>query len=175
MFSNVLNLVLIQSLHSPAHSAHVGRIRTTVKTNRPFTLLLTPLLSNRTLCRVTLGFSMVHLAIVSLGLPSWPCPLRHGLGLPCPGCGLTRAIKALSVGDWQQAMAIHAFAPLAVVVLILMGYVSIAPAKHWQWIIKYCRLAEQKTHLSAAIITLFVAYWLIRLVFFREAFYYWVL
>lgn len=137
---------------------------------RPFTLLAL-LLSNRTLCRAITGFSIVHLAIVSLGLPSWPCPLRHGLGLPCPGCGLTRAIKALGMGNWQQAMAIHAFAPLAAIVLILMGYISIAPVSHWRWTLRHCRLAEQKTHLSTLVIILFIVYWLIRLLFFREAFY----
>ncbi len=146
-----------------------------MKTVRPFTPVLTPLLSNRTLCRAITGFSVVHLAIVSLGLPSWPCPIRHGLGLPCPGCGLTRAIKALGAGDWQQAMVIHAFAPLAAVVLILIGYISIAPVSHWRWILQRCKLAEQKTGLSALVVVLFIVYWLIRLLFFREAFYHWVL
>lgn len=117
----------------------------------------------------------MHLAIVSLGLPSWPCPIRYGLGLPCPGCGLTRAIKALGIGHWQQAIAIHAFAPLAVIVLILIGYISVAPANHWQWILQRCRLAEQNTGLSFLIIVFFIVYWLIRLLFFRKAFYYWVL
>ncbi len=117
----------------------------------------------------------MHLEIVSLGLPSWPCPIRYGLGIPCPGCGLTRALKALGAGDWQQAMVIHAFAPLAAVMLILIGYISIAPVSHWQWILQRCRLAEQKTGLSTLMIVLFIVYWLIRLLFFREAFYHWVL
>jgi Protein of unknown function (DUF2752) len=95
--------------------------------------------------------------------------------MPCPGCGLTRALKALGAGDWQQAMVIHAFAPLAAIVLILIGYSSIAPVKHWQWILQRCRVAEQKTGLSVVMMVLFIAYWLIRLLFFREAFYHWVL
>jgi hypothetical protein len=72
-------------------------------------------------------------------------------------------------------MVIHAFAPLAAIVLILIGYISIAPAKHWQWILQRCRVAEQTTGLSVVMMVLFVVYWLIRLLFFREAFYHWVL
>jgi Protein of unknown function (DUF2752) len=114
---------------------------------------------------------MMHLAITLLGLPSWPCPIRYGLGFPCPGCGLTRAIKALVTGDWQQAIAIHAFAPLAATALGLMAYVSIAPVSHWEWVLQRCRLAEQKTGLPIFITALFVVYWVVRLLFFRKVFY----
>ena len=146
-----------------------------MKTVRFFPPVLTPLLSNKKLCRAIAGFSIMHLAIVSLGLPSWPCPIRYGLGFPCPGCGLTRAIKALGMGNWQRSVATHAFAPLAALVLILIGYVSIAPVSHWDWILQRCRQIEQKTGLSVLFIMLFMVYWLVRLLFFRKAFYHWVL
>jgi hypothetical protein len=140
-----------------------------------FTPILTPLLSNQFLCRAIAGAAAVHLSLVALGLPSWPCPIRHGLGVPCPGCGLTRAIKALAVGHWQQAIEIHAFAPLAAAVVTLIGYVSLAPAGHRRWILRHCTQIEQKTGLSVIVVTLFILYWFIRLLLFREAFYHWVL
>ncbi|WP_404785531.1 DUF2752 domain-containing protein [Altericista sp. CCNU0014] len=139
------------------------------------TPILTPLLSNQPLCRAIAGASAVHLSLTALGLPSWPCPLRYGLGVPCPGCGLTRAIKSLAVGHWQQAMTVHAFAPLALIVVMSVGYASLAPVNHRRWIVRHCLQVERKTSLSFILTTLFLAYWLIRLSFFREAFYYLVL
>jgi hypothetical protein len=40
------------------------------------------------------------------------CPL-HWAGLPCPGCGMSRAFCALSHGDWRGAVAYNALAPPA--------------------------------------------------------------
>lgn len=142
-----------------------------MKAIRFFTPILTPLLGNQLLCRAIAGAAAVHLSLVALGLPSWPCPIRHGLGLPCPGCGLTRAIKALAVGNWQRAIEIHAFAPLAVVAVALIGYASVAPARQRRWLIRYCRQVEQKTGLSLILTTLFMLYWLLRWLLFRNAFY----
>ena len=31
------------------------------------------------------------------------CPVRHLLGIECPGCGGTRAFAALLVGHWREA------------------------------------------------------------------------
>jgi hypothetical protein len=142
-----------------------------VKAIRFSTPILAPLLSNRTLCRAIAGIAAVHLSLVALGLPSWPCPIRHGLGVPCPSCGLTRAIQALVVGNWQQAIAIHAFAPLAVIAVVLIGYAGVAPAGQRWRIIRYCRQVEQKTGLSILLVTLFLLYWLLRWFLFRTAFY----
>jgi hypothetical protein len=146
-----------------------------VKAVRRFTPILTPLLSNRPLCRAIAGASVIHLGLVSLHLPSWPCPLRHGLGMPCPGCGLTRGMMALMRGHWHQAIEIHAFAPLAIAVVAIIGYVSIAPAGHWRWMVQHCQHIERKTGASAALVTLFILYWLTRLFLFRKAFYHLVL
>lgn len=139
------------------------------------TPILAPLLQNRSLCRAVTGAAAVHLTLVSLSLPSWPCPIRHGLGIPCPGCGLTRAIKSLATGHWQQAFLLHAFAPLALAVIALMVYVSFAPTRHRHWIVRRCGQMEHKTGISAFFLVLFMVYWLIRLLLFREAFYHWVL
>ncbi len=41
------------------------------------------------------------------------CLTRRVLGLPCPGCGLTRAISRLLQGELARALALHPLAPLA--------------------------------------------------------------
>ncbi|HEY9640096.1 MAG TPA: DUF2752 domain-containing protein [Coleofasciculaceae cyanobacterium] len=44
-----------------------------------------------------------------LTLSFWGCPLLRWTGIPCPGWGLTRSFMAVARGDWQQAIAFHAF------------------------------------------------------------------
>ncbi len=41
------------------------------------------------------------------------CLTRRVLGLPCPGCGLTRAVSHLLHGEWARALSLHPLAPLA--------------------------------------------------------------
>lgn len=52
--------------------------------------------------------------IVSFRLPF--CPLASVFGVPCPGCGLTRATLALAHGELRHALQLHplvlALAPL---------------------------------------------------------------
>lgn len=48
------------------------------------------------------------------------CGFRWLTGLPCPLCGMTRALASLLHGEWREAIALHALSPLA---LILFGSV----------------------------------------------------
>ena len=51
-----------------------------------------------------------------VGLPSGAgytiCAFRRITGIPCPGCGLTRAMAALARGELLLALHFHPFAPL---------------------------------------------------------------
>jgi uncharacterized protein DUF2752 len=40
------------------------------------------------------------------------CAFRRLTGIPCPGCGLTRAMAALARGELLLALHFHPFAPL---------------------------------------------------------------
>jgi len=42
-----------------------------------------------------------------LALGVWRCPVAELLGVPCPGCGLTRAALALVAGDVAGALRLH--------------------------------------------------------------------
>jgi hypothetical protein len=57
----------------------------------------------RTLVVATLA--AMFALIVALRLPF--CPLASMLGVPCPGCGLTRATLALAHGELKHAHELH--------------------------------------------------------------------
>jgi hypothetical protein len=48
------------------------------------------------------------------------CPLRRFAGLPCPGCGMTRAFAHLAKGEWSAAVRDHPLAPLLAAELALL-------------------------------------------------------
>jgi hypothetical protein len=50
-----------------------------------------------------------------------PCLFRSLTGLPCPTCGTTRAVVALSHLDLTRALALNPLATAAVVVFLLGG------------------------------------------------------
>jgi hypothetical protein len=49
------------------------------------------------------------------------CPIRKVLGIPCPSCGMTRSLISLVRGDWLGSLQYHAFGPLLLGGLILLG------------------------------------------------------
>lgn len=64
--------------------------------------------------RLTLGLSVVGVVSFAL-LQGWlACPFAALLGIPCPGCGLTRATLRLLGGDLGGAAREHPLAPLLV-------------------------------------------------------------
>src|SRR5262245_14650085 len=56
----------------------------------------------------------VALWLLVAGLAWWRCPIAELLGVPCPGCGLTRAALALATGDVARALSLHPLSPIAV-------------------------------------------------------------
>jgi hypothetical protein len=46
------------------------------------------------------------------------CPMAGLFGLPCPGCGMSRATRLVLAGRWSDAWALH---PLVFVILPLLA------------------------------------------------------
>jgi hypothetical protein len=72
--------------------------------------------------------ALLAVAAALFGIAIWTdfplCPIAGSLGVPCPGCGLTRATLALLHGDWQAALRLH---PLIWLLLpLFVAFVAIA-------------------------------------------------
>lgn len=109
------------------------------------------------------GIGVLQCAVTFYGISGWQCPFLHGLGVPCPGCGLSRAAAALFRGDWQQSLHLHAFAPLALVALLLIALGALLPARQRRALVGAVAAVERRSGLGAALLIVLIAYWLIRL------------
>lgn len=134
-------------------------------------LLLSSLVKQRKTCLAISGFVGLHLMFVMLQLPSWQCPIRAVLGIPCPGCGLSRSIAALLRGDWQRSLEIHAFAPVAIALIVLIITASLLPTASRRKLSHSLEQFERQTGMSAIGLSSFLGYWLIRLLFFTKQLY----
>jgi Protein of unknown function (DUF2752) len=70
---------------------------------------------------------LVAVAAVWPILPAHPplaCPLRSATGIPCPFCGMTRAVVAAAHGDVVGSLR---FNPAGILVLALAAYVIFRP------------------------------------------------
>ena len=59
---------------------------------------------------------VVVLALGLVGILLWTdsnlCLIKNTTGIPCPGCGLTRATFAMMTGNWAEVWHYHPLAPL---------------------------------------------------------------
>jgi hypothetical protein len=73
------------------------------------------------------GLAVLGFAFAAFGPPF--CPTALLFGIPCPGCGLTRATVAMLQGDFGAALHLHPLSPVLVPVfggamaLVLFDYV----------------------------------------------------
>lgn len=82
-----------------------------------------------------LGFVMVLVALgLGLGRALFPpCPFHLLTGLDCPGCGSTRALRALLHGRFLQAMDFNLLTIPALLILALGFSQHVSPATQAMW------------------------------------------
>ena len=72
-------------------------------------------------------FAVLFLFVRVTGIPVWkfllPCPFHALTGAYCPGCGGTRAVRALFAGKWLRSFVLHPFVPYAA---LLSGWFMIS-------------------------------------------------
>jgi Protein of unknown function (DUF2752) len=135
-----------------------------------FVPLVAPMLRNRKLMLVITGAAALQLGLTSLKFAGWQCPLLRFFGVPCPGCGLTRATIFLFKGDWQRSLAFHAFAPAFVLVFALMVSAIILPHLARDKVINFTDTIERRTGITVILLLGLIIYWLARLLILQSAF-----
>jgi hypothetical protein len=135
-----------------------------------FAPVLSPVLRDRKWVWAISGAAVLQLGLTSLKFPGWQCPVLHLLGIPCPGCGLTRATVLLFQGDWRQSIAFHAFAPVLVIALLLVAGTAILPQRPRERIVAIAESIECSTGISNLLLIGLIVYWLARLLILQSAF-----
>jgi len=128
-----------------------------------FTPVLAPLLQNRWLIFIFAAFGMAQLLLVFFELTGWQCPIYATLGVICPGCGMTTAITLLLRGHWQLAVQTHAFAPVILIVLIMMLVSMGLGSAYLRKFSAGVERLERKSGITAILLLSMVAYWLLRI------------
>lgn len=95
--------------------------------------------------------------IILLVYLAFGCPIRLATGVPCPGCGMSRAVASLLIFSWGGAFYYH---PL----------VFMLPLFLWAVAGRGGVMAKPRVRLAAlgGMAALFVAVWLLRLLVFRS-------
>lgn len=135
-----------------------------------FPSVLSPILLDRRLSSIISGVALLQVGLALFHVPGWQCPLFNALGIPCPGCGMTRATLFLVHGEWKQALLMHAFAPALIFGLALITVSAIAPKPLVRRLAGRTETVERYTGLTTLLLTGLVLYWLARLLIFQSAF-----
>ena len=131
---------------------------------------ISPVLRDRKFTVALAGATGLHIALASLSLPSWECPFFRATGIPCPGCGLSRATVLFLKGDVAASFRFHAFAPIFLIAIFALILSVLLPKSIIQPAIAQAELIERKTGLTVLILGGLILYWLARLLFLQAAF-----
>lgn len=101
--------------------------------------------------------SAVAAAVALLYLSGIGCPIRFLFGIPCPGCGVTRACEAALRGNFEEAFRWHPLFPIAI-----PGFIYIAVGEY-----PLFGSAKRETVFCLIFAMLFIVIYLIR-AFFAE-------
>ena len=128
------------------------------------------LLRDRRVALVVTAVAAAQLASVAAGVGGWPCPIRSLTGVPCPGCGLTRATVALVRGEWRESLAAHAFAPLLLAAVVAAAVAAMLPEARREAFAALLVRAERRTKMAFLLPAALLLYWSVRLLFLPGAF-----
>lgn len=88
--------------------------------------ILTEIIKNIKEYYIFIVIIVVYLLAFYLLDPHGPnCLVKRTIGIPCPGCGMTRAVYYLSLFDFKQALYFHPLVflmPFIILTLLLKGY-----------------------------------------------------
>jgi hypothetical protein len=126
--------------------------------------VLAPLLAERRWALLVFVVGAIQTVLTIYGCGSWPCPMRTIVGLPCPGCGLSRGLVNLLNGQWQAAIDHHLFSPILFAVLLVLGIGSCLPHAAHGRLVRSIRFAERRTGISFIFLSGMFVIWVLRIV-----------
>ena len=121
------------------------------------------LISDRRTAAIIVGAGLLHIGMSIAGFSLWTCPFRAATGVPCPGCGLTRATLELLRGDLTSSLQTHAFAPIFLGALAFMLVTLFLPERYRRSLLSALRHCEVRTGLTTWILFGLMLYWALRL------------
>jgi hypothetical protein len=127
--------------------------------------IFSSLMRNRNAAIAICLIGMAQVGLVALGLKGWLCPFLFVTGCPCPGCGLSRAAVAWLRGEWRFSLTLHAFAPILLAAISLLGFSCLLPAPLHHKLCGVIEKIERRTGFTAILLVGLLVYWLIRLFF----------
>ncbi len=130
-----------------------------------FPALVAGVIEDRRQTRALAALLVASLAANVLGASGWRCPIRAALGVPCPGCGLSRGAIELLSGHLSTALAWHPLAPVALAAAILLVVAALLPAPALRRLAVAVRHLEESAPLDPLVVTALLAVWALRLAF----------
>ena len=118
--------------------------------------MLSPL-RKQFLCAITIIIAYASIKLIPCRLNSVPiCPFYHLTGIPCPGCGLTRATIAILNGEFHNALLLN---PLSFLVdcclIIYLLWFSIDAIRNRDTINALLKKNMEKKILNACVVDCF--------------------
>jgi hypothetical protein len=109
-------------------------------------------------------------ALIVAGLP-WRCAFRQVTGLPCPTCGMTRAIRLALQGDFRAATQMHPLWFVVVPACVALGIAEMAGYRRsgrWGTVIERRAVLWVVGAIALALVVVWIARlegasWLVRL------------
>jgi hypothetical protein len=125
--------------------------------------LFAPFLRERKLAGILSGVAFIQLGLVLMGFNGWPCPIKAVLGIPCPGCGMSRALVLLLKGQFTESVQWHPFAPLFLAGIFLLFLATLLPSRWGQKLAQMIAAIERRTGLMAFLLLGLMLWWAARL------------
>ena len=148
----------MESVHGGGMSRPVVRLR-----SQFFSPLLAPMMENRRIASLIIGSAVLILCTTLLGVHIWTCPIQAAIGIPCPGCGLSRAMALLIQGDWHASFLMHAFAPVFLLGFVFLGTSIVMPRGFHGRFVKIIAKWERRLGIIPFVLLCALTYWILRL------------
>lgn len=91
------------------------------------------------------------------------CPFRAVTGLPCPGCGMTRAFCAIGHGDFTSAVVFNPLAPFVFAAMLLVWAHALATLLKLDTVRATIERLRPNARVTRVMLAVTLIWWVVRL------------